>query len=149
MDPLTLTIFAGAGLKAYGSYMAGQASAAAARQQAKLKEMQANEMLSRLEIQTKRMSLQGDEFKANQTTDYASHGVALGTGATLVAMEDTNYKISQSIDDLRRDTIFKANQLKMGAGFDRAQASDSINAGAITAGGSLLEGASSYYKNVA
>jgi hypothetical protein len=148
MDPLTIAIFAGAGLKAYGQYQSAQSQAWAARQNAKMKETQAREMLERMGIQEDRMKQQGEEFKSKQAGDFARGGVQLGTGATLVTMEDTNFKIAQGIDDMRRDTVFRVNQLQQGASFEYKQAGETADAGAILAGGSLLEGAGSYYKNV-
>lgn len=148
MDPMTIAIFAGAGLKAYGQYQAGQAQARAAKLQAKMKQAQASEMLDRMVIQEDRMNKQGQAYKADQLNDYSSHGVEIGTGSTLLALEDTNMKISQGIDDMRRDTIFRANQIIQGASYESQQGRDATTAGAISAGGSLLEGVGSYYKNV-
>lgn len=148
MDPFTIAMFAGAGLQAYGQYQSGQASAAAASVQARIKNIEANEMVQRLHIQQGRLLNEGEGFKSQQNLGYAHGGVQLGSGATLVAMEDTNMKITQQLDDLKRDTIFKANQLRMGAGFEETQGSNYATAGAINAGGSLLEGYTSYKKYV-
>jgi hypothetical protein len=140
MDPATIVLLAGAGLKAFGQFQSGQASAKAARQQAKLKQAQAQEMLNRMYIQEGRIHQQGDAFKADSTNEYASHGVEVGAGSTLLAMEDANFKINQQVEDMKRDTIFRANQMMIGADYEIQQGRDSIKAGAIMAGGSLLEG---------
>lgn len=137
----------GAGMQAYGQYVSSQAAASAARKNAQLKRAQATEMLERMAIQEDRIQAQGNSFKAKAINEYAASGVQIGTGATLVAMEDANLKISQQIEDMKRDTRFKANQLEMGAGFEDSQANDTADAGMIAAGGSLLGGLSSYYKN--
>lgn len=137
----------GTGIQAYGQYQSAQAQARAARQNAKLKRSQANEMVERLRIEELNLQEQGEEVKAAQTTGYAKGGVQLGTGVTLLALEDTNYKISKKIETMKRDTMFRANQLIQGAGFEMDQARDTSLAGAITAGGTLLQGGAEYYKN--
>jgi hypothetical protein len=136
----------GAGMQAYGQRQAARAQARAARDQAALKEAQAQEMLEKMRIQEERLNLQGEIFKAEQLTQYAASGVQVGTGATLLAMEDTNMKIYDGIEDMKRDTLFKVQQLRMGAGYDSDMARDTINAGAITSAASLIEGgARAYY----
>lgn len=137
----------GTGVQAYGQYQSAQAQARAARAQAKLKRAQADEMLERMRIEELNMQQQGEEFKAAQTASFAKGGVELGTGATLIAMEDTNFKIGKQITAMKRDTIFKANQLRQGASYDIALGRDTATAGAITAAGTLLQGGANYYKN--
>jgi hypothetical protein len=146
MDPLSITLMAGAGLQAFGQYQAGQAQARAAKQQAKLKKAQAKEMLERMYIEETRLHEKGEAFKADQTTQYAASGVALGTGATLVAMEDTNMKITQSVQDMRRDTLYKVEQIKLGASYDLQQGRNASTSGSILAAGSILEGFADYQK---
>jgi hypothetical protein len=136
----------GAGMQAYGTYMASKSAAEAARQQAKLKKAQIDELLSKMSIQENRIDLQGEAFKAKQITDYAAGGVQLGTGATLIALEDTNMKINQQTEDMKRDTMFKVNQLKLGAKLDLQQASDTSRAGMISSIATLATGAAETYK---
>jgi hypothetical protein len=135
----------GAGLNAYGQRQAARAQARAARDQAALKEAQAQEMLEKMKIQAERLTLQGEAFKADQLNQAAGAGLQLGTGATLLAMEDTNMKIYDGIEDMKRDTLFKVQQLRMGASFDSDMARDTINAGAITSTATLLEGGARAY----
>ncbi len=137
----------GIGMQAYGQYKEGQAQAAAARQSADMKKAQSREMLEKMKIQSERMNTQGEEFKGQQLTDYASRGVALGTGATLVALEDTNMKISMGIEDMKRDSLFKINQINQGVAITLSEGRDAANAGAIRSGSTLLQGAGDYYKN--
>jgi cell division septum initiation protein DivIVA len=138
----------GAGVSAYGQYQSSLATARAAREQARIKRANAAEMIERMEIQEKRLLAQGEEFKAKQINQYAGSGAQIGAGATLIAMEDTNMKITQGIEDMKRDTLFKASQLTMGANFDIQQGGEAIKAGAISAGATLLEGGGRYYKDV-
>jgi hypothetical protein len=143
----TAVLVAGVGIQAYSQYQEGQARAKAARQQAKLNKAQAREMLDRMVIEEKNILQQGEEFKASQTAAYAAGGVELGTGATLLALEDTNSKIAKKIVDMKRDVNFRASQIQKGASYDMSLASSYETAGTLGAAGTLLAGAGSYYKN--
>jgi len=143
----TAVLAAGVGIQAYSQYQQGQARASAARQEAKFKRAQAAEMLDRMAIEEVNLKEQGEQFKAEQTAGYAAGGVALGTGATLLALEDTNSKITKKVSDMKRDTTFRANQLMMGANVSMQEASAFSSAGTLSAVGTLLEGGASYYKN--
>lgn len=137
----------GTGIQAYSAFRSSQDAAEAARQQAKIKKAQVKELYERMKIQTERIQARGEEFKARQTNEFAAGGVQLGAGATLVALEDTNMKISQEVSDLERETKFKASQIKMGAAVDMKMASNMETAGMLAAFGSVANGAASYYKN--
>lgn len=137
----------GAGISAYSSYEQGRQQARAARQEAKLRRAQAREMRERMVIEEANIKEQGEEFKASQTAAFAAGGVALGTGATLLALEDTNSKIAKKITEMKRDTTFRANQLEQGASFTAAQAGQYEQAGMLGAAGSLLSAGTSYYRN--
>lgn len=137
----------GMGMQAYSQYKEGQAQAAAANLSAKMKRAQSKEMLEKMRIQEGRLEKQGEEFKGQQLTDYASRGVALGTGATLVALEDTNMKIATSIEDMKRDSLFKINQINQGVDITLQEGRDAATAGAIRSGSTLLQGAGNYSNN--
>jgi hypothetical protein len=146
MDPVTVGLVAGAGIQAYGAWAGGQAAAKAARQQAKIKKAQIEELIERMKIQEGRFKEQADSFQAQQIVEFAASGAQIGTGATLVALEDTNMKINQQIDDMKRDTLFKVNQLKMGASVDMQEGNNAATAGAISGFGNLLAGVATAYK---
>lgn len=137
----------GAGVSAYAEYEQGRQQAAAAREEAKLKRAQAREMRERMVVEEANIKQQGEEFKAQQTAAFAAGGVELGTGATLIALEDTNSKIAKKITEMKRDTLFRANQLERGASFAQTQATQYEQAGMLSAAGSLLAGGASYYRN--
>ena len=136
---------AGTGIQAYSQYQQGRLRAEAAKQEAKNKRAQAAEMLERLAIEEVNLKEQGEEFKGKQLGAYAAGGVALGTGATLIALEDTNAKITQKITEVRRDTIFRANQLMRGADYSMTESAQFREVGNLSAAGSLLEGGATYY----
>lgn len=135
----------GAGVSAYSQYQQGKQQAEAAKQQAKFKRAQAKEMLDRMVIEEKNIAMQGEEFKASQMGAYASGGVALGTGATLLALEDTNAKIFQKINEMKRDTTFRAGQLMKGADVSMQESSQYSQAGTLGAVGTLLSGGAKAY----
>jgi len=137
----------GAGVSAYAQYEQGRQQARAARQEAAFKRAQAREMRERMRLEEINLKQQGEEFKAQQTAAYAAGGVELGTGATLIALEDTNSKIAKQITDMKRDTLFRANQLEKGAAFTASQAGQYEQAGTLSAAGTLLSAGASYYRN--
>ena len=147
MGAETAVLAAGTGIQAYSKYQEGRIRAEASKQEAKIKRAQAAEMLERLAIEEVNLAKQGEEFKGKQLGAYAAGGVALGTGATLIALEDTTAKIAQKISETRRDTIFRANQLMRGADIALTEGEQFKTVGSLGAAGSLLEGGASYYKN--
>lgn len=137
----------GVGMQAYGQYKASEEKAAAARQDARLRKAQAKEMLERLNIEEQDLRLEGESFKAEQQTAYAKSGVAIGSGATLLALEDTNYKITKQLQTMRRDVTFRADQILKGAQYTEQSASSIARAGSIMAGATLLQGGADIYAN--
>lgn len=137
----------GAGISAYAQYEQGRQRAWAARQDAKLRRIQAKEMRERMYLEELNLKQQGEEFKASQTAAYAAGGVELGTGATLIALEDTNAKIAKKITDMKRDTLFRANQVEQGANISMTQAGQYEQAGTLGAAGTLLTTGAEIAKN--
>jgi len=131
---------AGAGISAYGQYQGAQDEAWAARQQAKIKRLQANEIKERLALQTVQLKQEGESAKSQQTAAYAKGGAQLGTGMTLIAMEDTNTKIAQEIEFTQRDAMFRISQLESNARYDEQGARNIQRSAPIAAGGTLLTG---------
>jgi len=147
MAASTAVLAAGTGLQAYSKYQEGRQRAEAAKQEAKFKRAQAREMLERLALEEKNIQEEGEQVKAQQLSSFAASGVELGTGATLIALEDTNSRVAQRISNIRRDVNFRASQLKRGADFSMTEAGQFREAGTIGAAGSLLAGGASFAKN--
>lgn len=141
----TAVMAVGVGVSAYSQYQQGKQQAEAAKQQAKFKRAQAREMLDRMVIEEKNIAMQGEEFKASQMGAYAAGGIELGTGATLLALEDTNAKIFQKISEMKRDTTFRAGQLMKGADVAMQESSQYSQAGTLGAVGTLLSGGAKAY----
>jgi hypothetical protein len=137
-------IIAGAGLQAYGQYESARQQAEAARMEARMKRQQSKEILERLVLQEQSLEQTARATIAAQEGAFAKGGVALGEGMTLIAMEDTNAKINQEIDNLRRDAKFRSTQLLQGAKFEEEAAGQIMQAGTISAGATLLGAASNY-----
>lgn len=131
-------IVAGAGLQAYGQYESARQQAEASRVEARMRRAQAAEILERAKMAELSLEQTGREVVASQASAFAKGGVALGTGMTLVAMEDTNMKIQMEIENSNRDAFFRANQLIQGAAFEEKAAGQFMKAGAIQAGATLL-----------
>jgi hypothetical protein len=131
-------IIAGAGLQAYGQYEAARQQAEASKQEAKMRRAQAKEIMERAALNEKNLEQTGREVVASQMSAFAKGGVALGSGMTLVAMEDTNLKIQMEIENSNRDAFFRADQLRKGASFEQRAAGQFMTAGGIMAGATLL-----------
>jgi 4-diphosphocytidyl-2C-methyl-D-erythritol kinase len=145
MAALAVLAIVGAGMQAYSQYQSSQQQAENARIQAKMQRQQAKQLLELHELQKIDLKEQGEVFKSQQMAAFAAGGVAVGTGSTLSAMEDTNRKIIKEIEYNRRETMFKVGQIKMGADLDMAQANDMETAGKIQVGSTLLTSAGNYY----
>lgn len=140
-------VIAGAGmaLSAYGQIEGGEQRAAAARDEAANKRLQAEETLRRAQVKSEFMQKQGDQLLGSQASAYGHAGVEL-SGSALLTMEDTASSIRQEIEESQKEAAFRARQLQAGANFDDNNASDYQNAGYIGAGGTILTGAGSLYR---
>lgn len=128
----------GGGVQAYGQMQAAKAQADAAKIDSMMRFQQANEILSRSEVEAATMFLEGEQFKGRQMASQAASGVQLGAGSTLLALEDTNQKILMGIDNMKRDATFRANQLFAEGKQLKKDARNIKKAGTISAVGSLL-----------
>lgn len=128
----------GGGVQAYGQMQAAKAQADAAKLDSMMRFQQGNEILSRAEVESETMFLEGEAFKANQLSRQAASGVQLGAGSTLLALEDSNQKILMGIDNMKRDATFRANQLFAEGRQLKKDARNIKRAGTISAAGSLL-----------
>ena len=106
------------------SRKAAKARARALRARADGKRQQAEELLKRNEFNIEQQEMAAEEFKGSQIVGFAKAGVALGTGVTLAALEDTQTRLDRAIQISREEAEFKANQLLAGADIDTRLASD-------------------------
>lgn len=123
-----------------GSQIASANSRAeAARRDSFFKELQADEILSRARINKKRIARDGESFKSEQIAAFAGSGVDI-SGSALLALEETNRRITEALFDADRESQFKADQLRRGADVSRDLASDIKSAGFFGALGTTLSG---------
>jgi hypothetical protein len=147
MDPITGGLLIGGTiLGAIGQSKSARAQARAARAQAAAKREQADEMLKRAKFNAAVMREQGRGLQQQQIAAYAKSGVALSSGSTLAALQDTVSTVSLSVQQMLDEADFKANQLRMGADVDARLAGDIKSAGKWAVAGTLLSGGAQAYK---
>jgi len=134
-------VVAGTAAQMIAARKAAKAEERALRAKADAKRIQATELLKRSEFNIKELELEAEEFKAAQTTSFAKAGVALGTGVSLSALEDTQARLTKAVNQSRKEAQFKAGQLRAGADIDSRLASDSRSVSRRERAGIFLGGA--------
>lgn len=124
-------------MSAYGQIKAGKAQAAAARRNAEIKRMQANELLDRAEINIGEVFREGRIMAGNQASSYAAAGVGLD-GSPLMVIEQTLARASEEASLIRRDAEFSAKMLRLGADIEVRQGKEMERAAKWGAAGSLI-----------
>lgn len=119
--------------------------AEAAKQNAALKDLQANELLARQAINEQIMRDQSEKTQDAYASAFASTGrEGGGISGVLQIMRDTEQNISLS----RREATFKAQILRTGAEQDMKLSSDIMTAGFLSGAGTLLTGAGTAYDRI-
>lgn len=142
--PLIL-LGAGSLLSAWGAFAQGDAQANAANDAAKMREIEAQEVLERLNINRRSIFDQGSRFKVRQRQSIAAQG-RLSDDSTLSLLEDTNAQVSRELFNAEREAEFRAQGLRSEAGFARSRADELRNAGALEGVGTLLTAGFSAYQ---
>lgn len=132
----------GAGLTLYGQIAGASAQAEAAEKQSHLKNMQADEMLSRQAINEKTMLEQSKRIEGEYANSFAATG---GEGAGIGGQMEIHRTTLENIALTRRDAEFKANMIRMGAEIEMSIASDIKTASYISGAGTILTGAAQAY----
>lgn len=126
-----------------GNRREARAKELAALTEADAKEAQANELFERFQINRKVMLREGQEVKGAQQAAFAKGGVDIGSGSTLLALEETNRIVTESIDIEQMEVQSQIEALKSGAAGDRDFAGNVRKAEKLQRTGILLSGASS------
>lgn len=136
------------GLTAAGTYLQMEGNTQAARakekavlEEANMKRVQANQMLERFELNAKVTRMKGREFQSTQISAFAKGGIDVGSGATLLALEDTNRSVQSYLDIQRTEVEDQAAALRAGATLDEVLAKDIRKAAKLTNTGLFLSGA--------
>lgn len=129
-----------------GQLQASKAQREAAEASAASKRFQADEILNRFEINSAVMRRDQFTTQAKQAAAYVHGGVDVGSGTTLLMLEDTARKISDQLIMDEKEAQYKANVLRQGGEVDERLGSEIRKAGQISAFGSFLSGSYSTYR---
>jgi len=127
----------GTALQVYGQYEEARSKAEAARKNAESKRLMAYDVLDRAKYNIAETQKEGDAFASEQLAAYAKSGVEF-QGSVLLALEDTAYKISQSMINQQREADSKARSLFMGADVDLQLSGDIKKVADLQAASTLL-----------
>ena len=127
----------GTGLQIYSQYEEARMKSEAAKKNAAAKRDMAYDLLKRAEYNIAETEKEGDVFAAEQLGAFAKSGVAF-EGSVLLALEDTAYKISQSMINQQREADAKACSLFMGADVDLQLSGDIKKVADLQAASTLL-----------
>lgn len=139
---LAVAAIIGAGLSIFGSIQQGQEKAAAAQQDAALKNAQADELVSREKVNEG--LIQQQSFEAQ--LDYGSAAAATGgEGTAIGGIMQIKKNTAITLANGQRDANFKAQMLRSGANIATNLATDEVNSSYITGAGTALTGATKAY----
>lgn len=126
-----------------GSRREAKAQEEAAFREAEAKEQQASDIFERFQMNTKATFREGQEVKGAQQAAFAKSGVDIRSGSTLLALEETNRAVTESIGIDRFEVDAQIKALKSGAEADRDLAGRVKRAGKLQRTGILLSGVGS------
>jgi len=99
-----------------------RAKSRAARENAKLKRLQALEVLDRADINKDVLIKQAAQLKGKQRTVFGGRGIDVSTGSALDVVEETDSMVAEQIALELREANWTADQLRRGADLDITQA---------------------------
>lgn len=134
----------GIGVQAYSMISSANAEADAASKDAAIRGKQAEEVEHTGLSQERDARIQEGQVTSEQTTVFAKGGIDM-SGSALLALEDTHYKASKEVTDIRHEWMFKQNQINASAQMSEELGSQRRTAGYINAGGTVLSGAARAY----
>jgi hypothetical protein len=137
VETAAVVMVGGTALQLYGQYEAAQQQAEAAKRSAEAKRQMAADLLKRASYNIEETRKEGDIFASEQLGAYTKAGVAF-EGSVLLALEETAYKVSQSMINQQREADDKAKALYMGAEIDVQLAGDIRRAAWINMAGTAM-----------
>lgn len=134
-------LVAAAAISAVGAYQSSRQQAAAHRADAQAREQQAASFMQRFELSTEFTRIDGQKFAKTQQAAFAKGGVALGSGVTVTAIQDTAFKIERKIEIDRMEAEAQRDAILAGASVSRQNAAGAEQAGTFRAIGFLAQAA--------
>ena len=123
-----------------GSIASGLNQAATAEEEARLRDLQANEVSLKALRDEQILRKRGRAFQGDQGSAISAGGANI-EGTPLLLLEDTAYSIEEQAMTIRHQAQFRAAQLRSGAESLRAQATSARVAGFLGAGTNILTSA--------
>lgn len=140
--PLIALAAVGTGLDIYGRISAASAQEDAAQKEAQLKNLQADELLSREAMNENILRERGAEIQSRYVAqNAASGGGGGGLGGVLRLKRDLDNDLMIS----RREADFKASQIRAGASIESDLSSSLLSSAYIGAAGTLFNSAARTY----
>ena len=141
-EAAAIAAVAGVGINILGQNAQAKAQERAALAQAEAKRLQAFEVLRRSEFNIDELEAEAKRFRGQQTAAFAKSGVDVGSGASLVQLEQLNRDLVEQVAVQREEADFKAKQLFAGADIDTKLSGDIRTAATFNMIGSGLQGVS-------
>ena len=138
MPVLVGALVVGTGLQVYGSMKSASAQRKQAEREARIREMEARETERRTLADIEQTQRSASIFSSQQATAFASAGVDVGSGVSLVMMEEAARNFAERVTDLRLEGEFRAKNIRMGAELNRMVREDNARALELNALGSIV-----------
>lgn len=138
--PLPLILLAaGTAISAWSAYEQGQQQAHAANDANTIRNLEAQEVLDRLNINKASIWDEANRFKTRQSLGIAASG-RLSNDSTLSLLEDTNAQAVRAVYNAEKQAVYRAQSLQTEGMFAQQRGQEAARAGKITAFGTLLTG---------
>lgn len=130
----------GTAFDVFGSINEAKAQEDAAKADANAKRLQAQELLRRSEFNIDQLEAETERFRSSQVGAAAAGGIDVGSGATLIQLEQLNRDLQEEVAAQREEAEFRAAALNAGADVSLSLAGDIRRAGRLGAVASGLQG---------
>ena len=139
-------VLAGTALSIYGQQKQAESEANQANRAALIKEIEAQETLSRAKLNEQQYQMDARRFAGDQAAHAAAGGALSTTGSPLLALENTTAFYRRQIEISNREAQFRADQLlRQGADF-QYQSSDMQRAAPLRQAGTILTAGANFYQ---
>lgn len=133
---------AATGYQIYAANKAAKEEAEAYRQQAESQRKTAKDVMERYAYNAEVLKLEAKKFAGSQTAAVAGAGIAIGSGAHLDLLADTERELNMQLLADRRDAEASARAVLRGASLSESAGNKTLKAGKMQAWGAAFSGAS-------